>query len=587
MRETKGLGKTAVEGGGREEGLGLGNADSHTLDEDVADSVHLSCRIDECPFSLRTLRVGEKSVLDARPPWLSPRHRDDGHTEPFVEGMHVDHIESSDGDSLKQHRSDVLLELTRSNELDHGRGRVSTIATHLSRQHSVHPGARADDTHEPHVAAERMCKRSVVESDHVGDGFGHGGQHTSPRLRTLRVARGRIVDYERRVIARGIAALSFAVGVALVGACHRATVPPPAHAVGTNSVAAGVEASIVDVAPDASEPTASHAASLPAYLDGFVAGAPGELVRIVSTEDGRSATNVESRFDLARDTEIVVYAAPNGNTLEQTLGRKRAEGESFRFDIQHVLAQVRFYRTLVPEKNVVLAVLEGPDLSWPTWVKRHSDAALRARDLLLGQASFARSARISWLSHSGGGSLVLAAIDASPTLPAEVDRIVFLDSQYAFEPKSGHGQKLGAWLRSVPSHRLVAIAYDDRRIRLHGKRIVSAAGGSFRATERMTASFESERFRFVRDSVGPFRRARALGGRLDLRVHPNHENRILHSALVSDENGILFSLGLGQGEPVEPHARFGRPRVFEGYVDPAPKPLGPLDAGVEPIENAD
>jgi hypothetical protein len=577
MREAKGLGKTPVERGGREEGLGLGNADSHTLDEDVADSVHLACRIDECPLSLRTLRVGEERVLDARPPWLSPSHCDDGHTEPFVESMHVDHVESGDGDSLKQHRSDVLLELTRSNELDHGRGRVSTIAAYLSRQHSVHPGARADDAHQTYVAAERMRERGVVESDHVGDGFGHEEQHTVPRRRTLRVASRSFVDYERSVIARGISALSFALGVALVGACHRA-VAPPAYAVGPGPVEARAEASNV-VPPDASVPTVAHSPTLPAYLDGFVAGAPGELVRVVSTEEGRTATNVESRFEPARDTEIVVYAAPNGNTLEQTLGRKRGEGESFRFDIQHVLAQVRFYRRLVPEKNVVLAVLEGPELSWPTWVKRHSDAPDRARELLLGQAPFARSPRISWVSHSGGGSLVLAAIDATRTVPAEVDRIVFLDSHYAFEPKSGHGQKLAAWLRSAPSHRLVAIAYDDRKIRLHGKRVVAPGGGSFRATERMAASFESERIRFVRDVVGPFQRARALEGRLDLRVHPNRENRILHSALVSDENGIVFSLGLGQGAPVEPRARFGRPRIFEAYVDPEPEPLAPLDAG--------
>jgi hypothetical protein len=181
----------------------------------------------------------------------------------------------------------------------------------------------------------------------------------------------------------------------------------------------------------------------------------------------------------------------------------------------------------------------------------------------------------------------LAAIDATRTVPPEVDRIVFLDSHYAFEPKSGHGQKLAAWLRSAPSHRLVAIAYDDRKIRLHGKRVVPPGGGSFRATERMAASFESERIRFVRDVVGPFQRARALEGRLDLRVHPNRENRILHSALVSDENGIVFSLGLGQGAPVEPRARFGRPRIFEAYVDPEPEPLAPLDGGALPTVNAD
>lgn len=318
---------------------------------------------------------------------------------------------------------------------------------------------------------------------------------------------------------------------------------------------------------------------IPAYLEGFAPLGANELARTVMGDDGRSTTNLMASFDPERPTEIVVYATPNGNTIEQTLGRKRNEGESFRYDIQHVLAQVRRYRTLVPEKNVVLVVLEAPDLSWPAWVARHADAPTRARSLLLGQVPFARSPRYVLVSHSGGGSLVLRALDGGLAIPEEVDKLVFLDSHYAYEPKSGHGKKLAAWLRAAPSHRLVVLAYDDRKIRLHGRRVVSPTGGSFRATKRMLASLESERVRLTRDTVGPFERTRALEGRIDVRVHPNRENRILHSALVSDENGLGFSLGLGGGPEVEAKARFGRPRAFDDYVEPAPEvPIGEVTA---------
>src|SRR4051812_34747259 len=36
-----------------------------------------------------------------------------------------------------------------------------------------------------------------------------------------------------------------------------------------------------------------------------------------------------------KPTRLIVYALPNGNTLEQTLGCKMAEGLDWHYDIQH------------------------------------------------------------------------------------------------------------------------------------------------------------------------------------------------------------------------------------------------------------
>src|SRR5262245_24292714 len=41
----------------------------------------------------------------------------------------------------------------------------------------------------------------------------------------------------------------------------------------------------------------------------------------------------------ARATRLVIFALPNGNTIEQTLGSKMVEGMNWHYDIQHVLAQ--------------------------------------------------------------------------------------------------------------------------------------------------------------------------------------------------------------------------------------------------------
>lgn len=305
-------------------------------------------------------------------------------------------------------------------------------------------------------------------------------------------------------------------------------------------------------------------------LRGFVPGAPGELVRWETGSDGRRYTNVPARVAGAAAPEIVVYATPNGNTIEQTLGRQRVADESFRYDIQHVLAQVRLYRKEVPERTVALVVVEAPDLSWPTWRQAHTDAPARAAAMMKTIGDTLPGARLSLVSHSGGGALTFALLNHAPALPDAVERIAFLDSHYAFEPGEEHGKKLAAWIRASRTHHLVALAYDDRKIRLHGKRVVKPGGGSFNATFRMIQALADEHLPVRESREGAFRRFVGEDGRVELRVHPNPKNVILHSALVSDDNGLLFALARGKGEALETRFRLGPPRLFTALVDAAP-----------------
>jgi hypothetical protein len=294
-----------------------------------------------------------------------------------------------------------------------------------------------------------------------------------------------------------------------------------------------------------------------------------EAVRIESTEDGRSYTNVALPYVRDNPTEVVVYATPNGNTLEQTLGRTRGGADSFRYDVQHVLAQLRLYRSLMPDHNVVLVVLEAPDLSWPSWQSKHTDAPKRAAALILGAAPFAQDASIVVASHSGGGALLFALIDRPGPLDRRLEKFVFLDSNYFFEVQMGHADKLAAWIKKEATRRLIVIAYDDRKITLHGKAVVSAKGGSYRATHRMIDAFRNRGFALREDTLGPYARYRSREGRLDFRIHLNATNKILHSALVSDENGLVFALAQGRGEKVEMQAHFQGPRLFEAFIDEA------------------
>ncbi|HEX7844975.1 MAG TPA: hypothetical protein VF476_04180, partial [Chitinophagaceae bacterium] len=60
-----------------------------------------------------------------------------------------------------------------------------------------------------------------------------------------------------------------------------------------------------------------------------------------------------------KETIITFFALPNGNTTEQTMGKKMKEGDDWHFDIQHIRAQTRFIRKEMPEKNFVVIYLEN------------------------------------------------------------------------------------------------------------------------------------------------------------------------------------------------------------------------------------
>ena len=71
---------------------------------------------------------------------------------------------------------------------------------------------------------------------------------------------------------------------------------------------------------------------------------------------------------------LVIYATPNGNTAEQTLGCAAAAGRDWHFDIQHAAAQVRRLREVAANQAVTLAVVQAPGLSWPAFRSAEKEA---------------------------------------------------------------------------------------------------------------------------------------------------------------------------------------------------------------------
>ena len=293
----------------------------------------------------------------------------------------------------------------------------------------------------------------------------------------------------------------------------------------------------------------------------------GESVKErVFPEGVRVLMNAGKDYDPKKPTRLILFATPNGNTIEWTMGRGPNPGQDWHFDIQHVAAQVRKYRELVPKDNVAFAVTEAEGLSWPAWKKRTKDGPAKIRTIVESVKGWLPKGeiKVTLACHSGGGSFLFGVIDGAEAIPDFVDRIIFLDANYSYSGPDGHDKKLLTWLKGNDERRLIVIAYDDREITLDGKKVVGPDGGTFRATGRMRADF-GKLVEFT--IVGPFHAFHAMNDRIALYVHPNPEDKILHTTLVGEMNGLLRGLTDGGDQS---WGSFGGPRAYTKWIQSAP-----------------
>ena len=303
------------------------------------------------------------------------------------------------------------------------------------------------------------------------------------------------------------------------------------------------------------------------------ASAP-ERILVLEPFPGVTATLVAPAvLDPDRPVELILYALPNGNTTAETIGRTLTEGVGWRHDIQHIGAQTRYLRARGLDQAVV-AYLEADTRSWPEW--RRLQGRERAAERIAAMVDVLRApfgdARVTLTGHSGGGAFAWGFIDGHAELPAWLARIAFLDSNYSFEPE--HGDKLARWLARDTTHTLVVLAYDDREITLDGRKVVSETGGTWRATHRMIDHLRPS-FTFIEDRQGEFLRYRSPG--IEVLLHPNPENRILHTELIGELNGYAHALLVrrpeyDRGPPVLRRERVYRPWIEGDVALPPPVP---------------
>lgn len=271
-------------------------------------------------------------------------------------------------------------------------------------------------------------------------------------------------------------------------------------------------------------------------------------------------------------TRLIIYALPNGNTIEQTLGCRPAEGLDWHYDIQHVAAQVRLLRSLRPDERIVLVCAEPAGQSWPRWRGNQPDANAvvgRLVDEWWQQFGDANS-KVTLTGHSGGGSFILGLVEANAEIPTFVDRVAFLDANYSFTAER-HTEKLARWLTGDAARRLIVIAYDDREIVFAGQKVVGPTGGTFRATGRMQDAL-GKLFPLVGSDRPPFHEIAGLDGRIRFYVHPNKENKILHTALVGEMNGLVHAATLGTPQEGQ-WGSFGGPRAYDKWIQAEPTPV--------------
>jgi hypothetical protein len=307
---------------------------------------------------------------------------------------------------------------------------------------------------------------------------------------------------------------------------------------------------------------------LPAYPPPAADTSP-ETWKKIDLEDGaRALLTAPAKLDPAKPAHLVIYAAPAGSTVEQTLGHRRPASHDWRDDIQHIAAQTRWLREVAHEENLIVAVLQCAEKSWVAWKKKHADASARIARLVGELRRHAgHPARLTLAAHSAGGAFVFGYVDAQEEIPEFVERLAFLDANYAYDAAKGHAAKLARWLSADTQHALLVLAYHDSVALLEGKTFVSEAGGTWGRSRAMLGDLGGH-FAFTREDDAAMQRATALDRRVQFLLAENPTRAVLHTRLV-EWNGFIHALLAGTPREGKGYRYFG-PRAYEAWISSRP-----------------
>jgi len=273
----------------------------------------------------------------------------------------------------------------------------------------------------------------------------------------------------------------------------------------------------------------------------------------------------EEMFDSTKRILLILYALPNGNSIEWTIGKKLKPGDDWHFGIQHIGAQTRFLREHYKDANIIVAYLMTDGKSWPKWRGITNDADLIIKSVVNSVINLFNPLEVKVVlsGHSGGGSFIFGFLNSVEKIPDIVERITFLDSNYGYEDSLNHGDKIIDWLKGPEDHYLSVIAYDDMNVKINGKNIVSPKGGTYYRSKMMKERIEKD-FEFTDESDTSFTRYSSLNKRVQFHLKENPNVEIFHTVLV-ERNGFIQSI-LSGTEYEGKNYKFWGERSYQGWI---------------------
>lgn len=212
----------------------------------------------------------------------------------------------------------------------------------------------------------------------------------------------------------------------------------------------------------------------------------------------------------------------------------------------------------------MVAYLEAGGRSWPAWRAKHGDESIPALFEFVKSKFASNRVSVTLASHSGGGSLLFGYLNTQDRIPDDVVRLVFLDSDYAYDAARGHAQKLTSWLEASRQHALCVLAYDDADTLLNGKPFVSREGGTWGRTHALLHDLSAAfTFSSRTNSIG-LEFYSTLQGRLQILLHENPERKILHTVQV-ERNGFIHAMLVGSEQENVGYEYFG-PRAYANWI---------------------
>jgi len=244
----------------------------------------------------------------------------------------------------------------------------------------------------------------------------------------------------------------------------------------------------------------------------------------------------------SRRTIVVFYALPNGNTTDQTMGKKMQPGDDWHFDIQHIKAQTRFIRQQLRKVDFVVIYLENNYKSWPLWKQKHPEFKALIPHLVDSLSMLFGPGRKVYLNgHSGGGSFIFGYLAGVPRLPGFIKRISFLDSNYSYD--STYYPKIKEWLFASKGASLNIFAYNDSVALYKGKPVVSATGGTWHRSHLMLRDLGRD-FKLVSTATDSMEIIQSADKKIQFYLKCNLNRGIYHTQQV-ELNGFIHSILCG------------------------------------------